>query len=117
MKTMLVVCLCCLFAMAAFADETSKAVERVQSAGTVLNEIENAPDKGIPSNLLARAHCIVIVPGLKQAAFIGGAKYGKGFFSCASKSKRGTTSWPSAFFANDPDTLMIASSCLLESSR
>jgi len=42
----------------------------------------SAPDKGIPANLLARAQCIVIVPGLKQAAFIGGAKYGKGFFSC-----------------------------------
>jgi len=42
----------------------------------------SAPDKGIPSNLLARAHCIVIVPGVKQAAFIGGGNYGKGFFSC-----------------------------------
>lgn len=42
----------------------------------------SAPDKGIPTNLLARAHCIVIVPGVKQAAFIAGGKYGKGFFSC-----------------------------------
>ncbi len=42
----------------------------------------SAPDKGIPLDLLARAQCIVIVPGLKGGAFGVGAKYGKGFFSC-----------------------------------
>ena len=46
----------------------------------------SAPDKGIPSDLLARAQCIVVVPGMKQGAFGFGAKYGKGFFSC----RRGT---------------------------
>lgn len=54
----------------------------MNDAATVLSEIMSAPDKGIPTDLLARAHCIVIVPGLKQAAFIAGGKYGKGFFSC-----------------------------------
>jgi len=39
--------------------------------------------------LLESAHCIVIVPGLKTAAFIGGGKYGKGFLSCRSKSGPG----------------------------
>ncbi len=56
--------------------------QRLNGAASVLSEVMSAPDKGIPTNLLARAHCIVIVPGLKQAAFIGGGKYGKGFFSC-----------------------------------
>lgn len=56
--------------------------KRLDDAATVLSEIMTAPDKGIPSNLLAKAQCIVVVPGVKQAAFIGGAKYGKGFFSC-----------------------------------
>ncbi len=56
--------------------------QRLNDAATVLSEVMSAPDKGIPTNLLAKAQCIVIVPGLKQAAFIGGAKYGKGFFSC-----------------------------------
>lgn len=41
-----------------------------------------APDKGIPQELLEKAHCIVIVPGLKKGAFIIGGKYGKGFMSC-----------------------------------
>jgi lipid-binding SYLF domain-containing protein len=57
-------------------------IQRLNAAASVLSEVMSAPDKGIPANLLARAQCIVIVPGLKQAAFIGGAKYGKGFFSC-----------------------------------
>src|SRR5947209_18544023 len=42
----------------------------------------SAPDNGLPPNLLARAQCIVIVPGVKGGAFGVGAKYGKGFFSC-----------------------------------
>lgn len=56
--------------------------KRLDAAASVLSEVMSAPDKGIPTNLLAKAQCIVIVPGVKQAAFIGGAKYGKGFFSC-----------------------------------
>jgi len=44
------------------------------------------PDKGIPQDMLANAHCIVIVPGLKTAAFLVGGKYGKGYVSCRSKS-------------------------------
>jgi len=56
--------------------------KRLNSAATVLSEVMSAPDKGIPSDLLARAQCIVIVPCLKGGAFGFGAKYGKGFFSC-----------------------------------
>jgi Uncharacterized conserved protein len=42
----------------------------------------SAPDKGIPQDLLEKAECIVIVPGLKKGAFIVGGKYGRGFISC-----------------------------------
>lgn len=95
MKTTLLVCLCCLFAMAAFADETSKAVERVQSAGTVLNEIENAPDKGIPEEVLGSADCVAVVPSLLKGGFIVGARYGRGVASC-----RNAKGWSApAFFS------------------
>ena len=56
--------------------------KRLNEATTVMSEIMQTPDKGIPSDLLANAHCIVIVPSLKTAAFVVGAKYGKGFESC-----------------------------------
>ncbi len=74
------------------ADE--KATERLQDAATVFKEIMDTPDKGIPQDLLERAHCIVIVPGLKKGAFIVGAKYGKGFVSC--REKAGQWSAPGA---------------------
>jgi SH3 domain-containing YSC84-like protein 1 len=55
---------------------------RLNSSAIVLSEVMSAPDKGIPRDLLAKASCIVIVPGVKGAAFVFGAKYGKGFISC-----------------------------------
>ncbi len=63
--------------------------EQLDEAAAVFSEIMATPDKGIPRDLLAKAHCIVIVPGLKTAAFIVGAKYGKGYLSCRNKSGAG----------------------------
>jgi len=70
----------CLFAGMAFGAET--AAERLETATNVLSEVMSAPDKGIPQDLLERAHCVVVVPGLKKGAFIVGGKYGKGFITC-----------------------------------
>ena len=64
-------------------------VKRLNEASAVFSEIMAAPDKGIPQDLLANAHCIVIVPGLKTAAFLIGGKYGKGYLSCRSKTGPG----------------------------
>ena len=55
---------------------------RVEKSAVVFSEIMSAPDKGIPRDLVEKAHCIVIVPDLKKGAFIVGAKYGKGVMSC-----------------------------------
>jgi len=76
------------------ADE--KDVERLGDAATVFSEIMDAPDKGIPQDLLDKAHCIVIVPGLKKGAFIVGAKYGKGFVSCRNQKAGRNWSAPGA---------------------
>jgi lipid-binding SYLF domain-containing protein len=66
-----------------YAAEKGAAL-RADKATDVLNEIMATPDKGIPRDLLDKAHCIVIVPDLKKGAFIVGAKYGKGVVSCRS---------------------------------
>uniref|UniRef100_Q01SA9 Ysc84 actin-binding domain-containing protein n=1 Tax=Solibacter usitatus (strain Ellin6076) TaxID=234267 RepID=Q01SA9_SOLUE len=58
------------------------AAERMSDATKVFDEIMSTPDKGIPQDLLEKAHCIVIVPGMKQAAFVVGGKFGKGFVDC-----------------------------------
>ena len=71
------------------ASDNDDAVKRLGVASTVLSEIMAAPDKGIPEELLEKAHCIVIVPDLKTAAFGAGGKYGKGYLSCRNKSGAG----------------------------
>ena len=62
---------------------------RLGEAAAVFSEIMATPDKGIPVDMLANAHCIVIVPGLKTGAFVVGGKYGKGFLSCRKKGDAG----------------------------
>ena len=64
---------------AASKDEVNK---RLDEAASVFSEITASPDKGIPQDLLEKAHCAVIVPGMKKGAFIIGAQYGKGFLTC-----------------------------------
>jgi lipid-binding SYLF domain-containing protein len=63
--------------------------QRLDKAAVVLSEIMGTPDKGIPADLIAKAHCIVIVPGFKTAGFVVGGKFGKGFLSCRTKSGAG----------------------------
>jgi SH3 domain-containing YSC84-like protein 1 len=67
----------------------TEPAKRLGEAATVLSEVMAAPDKGIPQELLETAHCIVIVPDLKTAAFVVGGKYGKGYVSCRSTSQTG----------------------------
>jgi lipid-binding SYLF domain-containing protein len=63
--------------------------KRLDLAVAVLSEIMAAPDQGIPGDLLQKAHCIVIVPELKTAAFVFGAKYGKGYLMCRTGDEEG----------------------------
>jgi lipid-binding SYLF domain-containing protein len=67
------------------ADRTD-TVKRIDAAANVFDEIMAAPDKGIPQDVLEHARCIGIVPGLKRAGFIVGAKYGKGVLVCRTDS-------------------------------
>ena len=76
-------------ALAPLLAASNEPTKRLNEAGQVFSEVMSAPDKGIPQELLENAHCIVIVPGLKTAAFFFGAKYGKGYMSCRSKNGSG----------------------------
>lgn len=83
MKVILVTAL----ALTPLMAKDNEPVKRLDEAAAVFSEIMAAPDKGIPQELLENAHCIVIVPDLKTAAFVIGGKYGKGYMSC--RNKRG----------------------------
>jgi lipid-binding SYLF domain-containing protein len=72
----------CLASTAWAAGDREKEVDRVEAAGTVLDEIMAAPDKGIPEEVIGSAQCIAIVPSLIKGAFVVGAAYGKGVVTC-----------------------------------
>jgi lipid-binding SYLF domain-containing protein len=55
---------------------------RLRTASDVLKETLSAPDKGISRDLLQKAMCVVVVPGLKKAAFVVGGDYGRGYAVC-----------------------------------
>ncbi len=85
----------CLFA-APTEKSRREAGERLQMASTVFSELMNAGDRGIPRDLLDKAQCAVIVPGLKKGAFIVGGQFGKGFITCRDDRERGGWSAPAA---------------------
>jgi SH3 domain-containing YSC84-like protein 1 len=67
-------------------------IKRLSEANDVVTDMTKISDKGIPEDLIRKAQCIVVIPGLKKGGFIIGAKYGKGFISCRHPSDAGWTS-------------------------
>ena len=65
------------------------AADRLKESAAILKEIMGAPDQGIPDDLLKGAYCVVIVPGVKQAGFVVGGKYGRGFAVCRKDNHAG----------------------------
>ena len=59
-----------------------KAAERAEAAARVLSEISNTPDKGIPNEILSGAKCVIVIPSMKNAGFIVGGRYGRGYATC-----------------------------------
>jgi lipid-binding SYLF domain-containing protein len=78
----LLVALCSFIFAADDQQKDSKAVDRAQAAADVLNEIQSAPDSGIPQEVLGKAECVAVVPSMLKGGFIVGAKYGRGLASC-----------------------------------
>jgi len=63
-------------------EANTKASGRVEAAGTVLDEIQGAPDQRIPEEVLGSAECVAVVPSLLKVGFVVGARYGRGVASC-----------------------------------
>lgn len=83
-----------LVSSAAFAGKRSDEVERLNRATEVFNEVMRTPDKGIPGDLLDKAECVGIIPGLKKAGLGLGGKYGKGIVMC----RQGKKEWSAPSF-------------------
>lgn len=69
--------------------DTAKVDERLAEAGKAFTEIMAAEDKAIPGNLLDKAECVVIIPGMVKGGFIVGGQGGRGAVSCRGANKSG----------------------------
>src|SRR5580658_711001 len=72
------------------ADREVKVDDRLDASADTLIDMMRASDHGIPQDLLDKAKCVVVVPGMKKAGFIFGAKYGRGFAACR---REGGSGW------------------------
>ena len=72
MKRWLAPALCMFFVVAAVAQKAED--QRLKASYEALRDILGMPDKGIPRDLLNKAECVIVVPSMKKAAFIGGCK-------------------------------------------
>lgn len=75
--------LCFLAPVLAKAADDQAVVSRVQASGDVLKDLSNA-SSGIPTDLLNKAYCVIVLPSVKKAGFIVGAQYGRGVMTCRS---------------------------------
>lgn len=62
--------------------DESDVAKRLQKSTEVLEEIMQAPDKGIPEEVLDSARCVVVIPSMVKFGIGIGGHYGKGFAAC-----------------------------------
>jgi SH3 domain-containing YSC84-like protein 1 len=89
MRSMMKLMVVAALAFTPLLAKDNEPAKRLDEAAAVFSEIMATPDKGVPQELLENAHCIVIVPNLKTAAFVFGGKYGKGYLFCRNTSGTG----------------------------
>jgi SH3 domain-containing YSC84-like protein 1 len=65
--------------------------DRLDRATRVFREIMDAPDQGIPRDLIDHSECVLVIPSMKKGGFIFGGRYGKGAVSC--RKAQGTGPW------------------------
>src|SRR5262245_45291287 len=73
-----------LLAAPVLADEDSTA-KRLNEAEQVIKNAVDAPDKGVPKELMEHAECIGVFPELHKGAFVVGGEFGHGVFTCRGK--------------------------------
>ena len=78
--------LSCLVAGTARAEMSTAEQKRLSEAAAVVNELRNTAENGIPEDVWAKSECVVVIPGMKKAAFIFGGEYGRGVMSCRTDS-------------------------------
>src|SRR5438093_13463195 len=78
-----------------------RETQRLAACRSVLEAIANMPE-GIPRDLLARAQCVAVVPGVKKIALGVGGRYGKGAVTCRKDGGRGPCGPPATIALAGP---------------
>jgi SH3 domain-containing YSC84-like protein 1 len=78
-----------LFMLVALLLADDKIADRLWESSKVVDELVQAPDSDIPKDLLKKAECIAVIPGLKKAAFGVGGELGWGAVSCKKDGGKG----------------------------
>ena len=77
------ICLSFLLPSTALAASSKDDLQaRIDASKTVLDQIMQAGDKTVPSNILKSATCVAVVPSMVKGAFFVGAQYGQGVVTC-----------------------------------
>ena len=64
------------------AQDTAKIDGRLNASADIIEQVMAAPDHAIPETVLGGAHCVLVIPSEKKAAFGVGAQYGQGVATC-----------------------------------
>jgi len=82
MKRLMVLLMMLCLGSLAWGSNKADVQDRIDNAAKVLQQIQAAPDTGIPDEILAKARCVAVVPHMLKAGFGIGGEHGKGLVSC-----------------------------------
>jgi len=79
--------LCAVMPLLTFASDSAQTEQaRVKASGEVLDALANS-QSGIPTDLLNKSECVIILPSVKKGGFIIAGQYGKGLMTCRTGEK------------------------------
>lgn len=127
LSLLLLVCGCLAFGQSSDTASNSKSKleenhpavsDRLDESALSMKQMFNAPDDGIPTELLSHAKCVIMIPNEKKAAFGFGGSYGRGFATCRTSNNAdqwsapapvflGGGSWGAQIGAKSTDVLML----------
>src|SRR5690348_14423631 len=81
-KTITMFCVLLASTCVSWAADLQAVQKRMDDAAEVLRQIMNAPDKGIPEEVVKGAKCIAVIPHEIKGGFVVGGRHGKGVATC-----------------------------------
>ena len=87
MASLAVAVVCLLIPMSTVAaDDAQTEQARVKAAGDALDDLVTK-ENGIPTGLLNKSECVIILPSTKKVGFIIAGQYGRGLMTCRTGAK------------------------------